>query len=178
MSAEVPGLTVAVRVITAYLGNNHVEPRAIGRLIREIQETIADLQAGIDPSELIPELARKPKRGKPTPAEIRASITDKALVSFEDGKPYCMLKRHLTQRNLSPQEYRVKWGLPWNYPMVAAHYTRKRAELAGQTKLGRHDRQTKAKAAAMAAATAPGPEGPNAKGSSVERKMLSEDAAS
>ena len=77
---------------------------------------------------------------RPTREEIRASIRDRALVSFEDKTAYRMLKRHLTNLDLTPEAYRAKWGLPGNYPMVAPFYTRKRAQLAEQMRLGHDDR--------------------------------------
>ena len=82
--------------------------------------------------------AHKPRRL--TPAEIEASIQDQYLISFENGLPYSMLRRHLTTMGMTPDEYRAKWGLPEDYPVVAPYFTRKRQELAKRMKLGNHER--------------------------------------
>ncbi|MFX7156016.1 MucR family transcriptional regulator, partial [Acinetobacter baumannii] len=81
---------------------------------------------------------------------IRRSITADALVSFEDGKPYRTLRRHLTTRGLTPEAYRAKWGLPSDYPLVAASYSQQRSTLAQSLGLGRMRRRP---AAAPEAAT-------------------------
>lgn len=70
------------------------------------------------------------------PVSIKKSVTDDYLISLEDGKQYQSLKRHLSRRGLTPAEYRAKWGLPYDYPMVAPAYTRKRSELAKSIGLG------------------------------------------
>ncbi len=75
---------------------------------------------------------------RPTPpVSIKKSITDDYLVSLEDGQRYKSLKRHLSKRGLTPDEYRAKWGLPRDYPMVAPAYGRARSELAKVIGLGR-----------------------------------------
>ncbi|MCJ2040906.1 MucR family transcriptional regulator, partial [Methylobacterium sp. J-059] len=65
---------------------------------------------------------------KPTPAQIRKSVTPDGMVSFEDGKTYKTMKRHLTLRGLTPESYRAKYGLPSDYPIVSAAYSAKRSE--------------------------------------------------
>ena len=74
---------------------------------------------------------------KTTTAQVRKSITPEALISFEDGKPYRLLKRHLGTRGLTPAEDREKWELPADYPMVAPAYAEKRSEFAKAAGLGR-----------------------------------------
>ena len=74
---------------------------------------------------------------KATPAQIRKSVTPDALISFEDGKSYKTLKRHLTLRGMSPAEYRERWGLTRDYPMTAPSYSARRSELARSLGLGR-----------------------------------------
>ena len=87
---------------------------------------------------------------KPTPAQIKKSITPDALISFEDGKSYKTLRRHLTLRGLTPEAYRAKYGLSADYPMTAASYSAQRSELARALGLGNSRKgQTKAKAAAI-----------------------------
>lgn len=78
-----------------------------------------------------------PSVEKPTPAQIRKSITPDALISFEDGKPYKTLKRHLRGCGLDPVSYRAKWGLPDDYPMVSANYSAMRSQMASEMGLGR-----------------------------------------
>ena len=83
---------------------------------------------------------------KPTPAQIKKSITPDALISFEDGKPYKTLRRHLTLRGLTPEAYRAKHGLSADYPMTSASYSAQRSELARALGLGNNRKgQTKAK---------------------------------
>lgn len=76
-----------------------------------------------------------------TAAQIRKSITPDALTSFEDGRPYAMLRRHLRTHGLTPEEYRAKWGLPADYPMVAPGYSAKRSEVAKAAGLGTRTRK-------------------------------------
>ena len=78
---------------------------------------------------------REPEKLVP-PVSIKKSLTDDYLVSLEDGKQCQSLKRHLSKRGLTPQEYRAKWGLAADYPMVAPAYARKRSELAKSIGLG------------------------------------------
>ncbi|WP_244540889.1 MucR family transcriptional regulator [Methylobacterium sp. yr668] len=81
-----------------------------------------------------------------TQAEIRRSITHEALISFEDGKGYKTLKRHLTACGLTPETYRAKWGLPRDYPMVAPEYSERRSAIATSLQLG-HGHQATARGA-------------------------------
>jgi predicted transcriptional regulator len=71
-----------------------------------------------------------------TPAQIRRSITPDALVSFEDGKSYKTLKRHLSTRGLSVEQYKAKWGLPADYPVVSPNYSAARSAMAKTLGLG------------------------------------------
>ncbi len=78
---------------------------------------------------------------------VKRSITPDAIISLIDGKPYKSLKRHLTKQGLSPAEYRERYGLPRDYPMVAASYAAKRSELAKQSGLGQQRRKDGAEGA-------------------------------
>jgi predicted transcriptional regulator len=78
-------------------------------------------------------------------AQIRRSITPAALISFEDGKSYQILRGHLTARGLTPEKYKAKWGLPADYPMVAANISARRSESAKARGLGRSGRKTVSK---------------------------------
>jgi predicted transcriptional regulator len=70
------------------------------------------------------------------PKKIKASITDSHLISFIDGKPYKALKRHLTVNGMTPDEYRARFGLPVDYPMVSPEYSRARSKMALESGLG------------------------------------------
>src|SRR5215208_352965 len=83
-----------------------------------------------------------PRAEKPTPhIPIKKTITPDAIISLEDGKAYKSMKRHLTKLGLTPAQYREKWGLPRDYPMVAPNYAAKRSELAKQAGLGQQRRK-------------------------------------
>ena len=70
------------------------------------------------------------------PVSVKKSITANHLISMEDGRPYKSLKRHLTARGLTPAQYREKWSLPFDYPMVAPNYSKARSEMAKAIGLG------------------------------------------
>jgi predicted transcriptional regulator len=112
-------------IAVAYFSNNHVTPSEIPAVINQIALGLSPV--GAVAIELAP---APPVQRKLSPAQIRKSITRDALISFEDNKPYKTLRRHLTARGLAPEEYRNKWGLPENYPMVAPSYREARANLA------------------------------------------------
>ena len=105
--------------MTAYVSGNAVAATALQGLLRDVDRALAGL-------------ARRPDTtvGKPTPAEIRASIRPEGLVSFEDGRIYKALRRHLTTRGLTPEAYRSKWGLPVDYPLVSADYSARRSKIS------------------------------------------------
>ena len=98
----------------------------------------------------------RPEAEKLVPAvSIRKSITPDHLISLEDGKPYKSLKRHLGGRGLTPEQYRTKWGLPSDYPMVAPSYAKQRSDLARALGLGRIRQQPKATKAPTTAPVEP-----------------------
>ncbi len=119
-------------VVGAFVRNNSLPPEQLAELVSKVGDTVTRL---IDPVE-----EPEPTRAKPTRAQIRASIKDTELISFEDGQSYAMLRRHLTHRGLTPSAYRMKWALPLDYPMVAPLCSKKRAALAQETDLGHHER--------------------------------------
>jgi predicted transcriptional regulator len=84
-------------------------------------------------------LGKEPVKAEPLkpPVSIKRSITPDYLISLEDGRQYKSLKRHLAGKGLSPAQYREKWGLPKDYPMVAPAYAAQRSELAKRMGLGR-----------------------------------------
>lgn len=126
---EIDRLELAAEVVSAYVSNNAVQTADLPGLMVTIHSTLARLATGAgQASEMQVE--------KPTAARIRKSITPDALISFEDGKPYKTLRRHLTIRGLTAEAYREKYGLPSDYPMTAASYSAQRAELARSLGLG------------------------------------------
>jgi predicted transcriptional regulator len=118
-------------VAAAYFGNSHVTPSEIPTVISQIANSLSAIGA---PAVETPEEPAAP--AKPSPAQVRRSITREALISFEDNKPYKTLRRHLAVRGLSPEQYRAKWGLPKDYPMVAPAYSEARSSLARALGLG------------------------------------------
>lgn len=130
MSEEQPDLlTLTAEIVAAHVANNHVGASEVADLITRVHTALAGLgTAAADPAE--PEL-------KPA-VSIRASVKPDYIVCLEDGKKLTMLKRYLRARyGMSPEEYRAKWGLPADYPMVAPNYADRRRELAKDIGLGR-----------------------------------------
>ncbi|MGA0593917.1 MucR family transcriptional regulator [Enterovirga sp. CN4-39] len=124
--SEITELTVGV--VSAFVANNAVAMSDLPRVIASVHEALSAL--GKPKTEVAPE------RPVP-PVPIRKSITPDYLISLEDGRQYKSLKRHLSGRGLTPEQYRTKWGLPADYPMVAPSYARQRSELAKALGLGR-----------------------------------------
>ena len=119
-------------IVAAYVSNNPVPAAELPALIAKVHAALAGL-AGAGSVAAEPEIEVE----RPTPAQIRKSITDEGIVSFIDGKPYKTLKRHLTKHGLTPQVYRQRYGLPADYPMVAPGYAAQRSALAKEIGLGR-----------------------------------------
>ncbi len=126
-------ITLAADVVSAYVSNNHVQSADLPRLIGDVHEAIRSVTNSGKPADSGP--------AKATPQEVRKSISHDFLISFEDGKPYKTLRRHLTLRGLSPEAYRAKWGLPNDYPMTSASYSEQRSELARALGLGQQRRR-------------------------------------
>jgi len=114
-------------IVAAHLSNNTVTMTEIPRLINEVYAALSNLvQAQSKPAE----------RQEPA-IPLKKSVTADYIVCLEDGKKLKMLKRHLrTAYGLTPEQYREKWGLPADYPMVAPNYAKKRSTLARQIGLG------------------------------------------
>ena len=119
-------------VAAAYFSNCHVALGDISNVIAQISSSLAKVSDV--PPESTPDAV--PETRKLTAGQIRKSITPAALTSFEDGKPYKTLRRHLSVKGLSAEQYREKWGLPRDYPMVAPDYSASRSAMAKQ--LGWH----------------------------------------
>lgn len=141
-------LTLTADIAAAYVSNNTVQASDVPSVIQTIYRALA----GVGSAAATP----TPEPQKPA-VPIKKSITPDFLVSLEDGKKYKSLKRHLrTQYNMSPEDYRAKWGLPKDYPMVAPNYAASRSALAKSMGLGRGG-------AAKAAAKPKTPRTPRAK---------------
>jgi predicted transcriptional regulator len=122
-------LRMAVDVVAAYLSNNQVASTQIPEVINSVFSSLTDLEGAPPENKIEPQKPAVP---------IRKSVTPDYIVCLEDGKKLKMLKRHLqTTYNMTPEEYRAKWGLPSDYPMVAPNYARQRSEFAKQIGLGR-----------------------------------------
>ena len=130
-----------IELVSAYVSNTntHLTAEQFQTLIRETFATLSSLDVSSAASE--PETTAPDRKSK---AEIKRSIGDAAMISFEDGKPYKSLKRHLGTRGLTPEDYRAKWGLPSDYPMVHPAYSAQRSQLARAIGLGSKGRQAKA----------------------------------
>lgn len=122
-------LEAACKIVAAYLRNNHVAPSDLSAIIKNIHHTLGTLSGG---SQTDPATAQKPA------ISVRKSVTPDYIICLEDGKKLKMLKRYLrTRYGMSPEEYRGKWGLPADYPLVAPNYAARRSEFAKKIGLGR-----------------------------------------
>ena len=125
MDTNITALTADI--VTAYVSGNSIEPGDLPGLIAATYEALSGLGA--------PKLAEQTY--EPT-VSVRSSVKPDHIISLIDGKPYKMLKRHLsTAYGMSPEEYREKWGLPADYPMVAPNYAKQRSSLAKKIGLGK-----------------------------------------
>jgi predicted transcriptional regulator len=128
-------LNQVTEIVSAYVSNNSVPTNQLSELITSVHQSLVNV--GEKPPETL----------KPV-VPIKRSVTPDYIVCLEDGKKLKMLKRHLrTSYNLSPEEYRKKWGLLDDYPMVAPKYAAKRSELAKKIGLGKSRRKGRKKAA-------------------------------
>jgi predicted transcriptional regulator len=126
---------LVAQVAASYFSNSQVSPLEISSVMSQIAASLAAVSAN-DADPIDPPMAAV----RATTAQVRKSITHEALISFEDGLPRKTLRRHLAALGLSPEQYRAKWGLPDDYPMVSAAYSEHRAQLALGMGLGRKDR--------------------------------------
>jgi len=138
MSAESPSnelLSLTTEIVAAHVSNNTVAISDLPALIEQVYRTLSNV--GHEPM---------PQVEKPQPAvPIKKSVTPDYIICLEDGKKLKMLKRHLkTAYDMSPEEYRDRWGLPQDYPMVAPNYAKQRSRLAKQIGLGTRARRTAA----------------------------------
>lgn len=130
-SSDTQLLQLGSDIVSAYVTRNTVSANALPDLIRTVHETLRGLD-GSETSQAQP--AAKPKPAVP----VGRSVQHDYIVCLEDGKRLTMLKRYLRARyDLSPEEYRRKWGLPPEYPMVAPAYAERRSDFAKKIGLGK-----------------------------------------
>lgn len=120
-------LDLTIEVVSSFVGNNPVPADSLPDLLTSVHTRIKELGA--------------PSTGGPRPdpaVPIKKSLTDDYIICLEDGKKFKTLKRHLRSKyNMTPQEYREKWGLPSDYPMVCNSYSKRRSAMAKDIGLGR-----------------------------------------
>ena len=119
MAAE--HLEYSIDIVTSFVSANKMDAVGLPDLIRTVHNTLANLEKG-------PVVDDEPE--KPSAAQIRSSITPEALISFINGKPYKTLKRHVRGHGLTLEAYKARYGLPRDYPSVAANYRNIRSKLA------------------------------------------------
>ena len=131
-------LSLTVKIVTAYVSHNHIQTSDIPEILSGTYRALTVAMAAANPIA---------GPAKATPRQIEQSVTPDYLISFEDGRPYKTLRRHLALCGLTPEDYRAKWGLAADYPMTAPAYSAKRAALARALGLGLRHRPTYAPSA-------------------------------
>ncbi len=128
-------IDMTAEIVSAYVGNNEISAAELPSLIQQVYGSLADVSQGVVISENEP---LKPA------ISVKRSVSSDYIVCLEDGKKFKSLKRHLrAQYDMSPDEYRIKWGLPKDYPMVAPNYAQARSNLAKQMGLGQKSKRKK-----------------------------------
>lgn len=129
-------IELAAEIVSAYVSNNSVSTTELPQLINDVHNALARING----------TAIEAPAEAPKPAvTVKKSVTPDHIVCLEDGKKFKSLKRHLrTQYNMTPEEYREKWGLPADYPMVAPNYAEARSQLAKKMGLGQQRRKRSA----------------------------------
>ena len=126
-------IQLTAQIVSAYVSNNSVPATDIPALINQVHSALTRVLAG---------QVEAPAEPLRPAVSIKRSITPEYIVCLEDGKKFKSLKRHLrTQYGMTPEQYREKWGLPADYPMVAPNYAQARSQLAKQMGLGQQRRR-------------------------------------
>lgn len=125
-------IELTTEIVSAYVSKNPIPAGQLPDLISSVHASLGGLLKPPEPAA--------PERPEPA-VPVKKSITPDHLISLEDGGRYKSLKRHLAGRGLTPQQYRLKWGLPPDYPMVAPNYAARRSELAKAAGLGQQRRK-------------------------------------
>jgi len=121
-------IDLTAEVVAAYFANASVSREDVPAFIRAVYDAFS--------KPVVFEEHKTALRGEPA-VDPEKSVFDDVIISLEDGRPYKMLKRHLTVLGMTPEQYRAKWGLPTTYPMVAPKYSEKRSQVAKEAGLGR-----------------------------------------
>lgn len=146
-------LASATKIAAAFLANNKLD-------FGQVADLVIRICASLDGAATSPDTPPAEHSLPPSAAAVRKSVHHEHLISFEDGRAYRMLKRHLSSRGLTPEAYRLKWGLPGDYPMVAPAYSATRSEVARRIGLGRGGRRRPERATGKTlTAAAPRPRG-------------------
>ena len=133
MDDKVDVIEMTAEIVAAYVENNTISTTDLPGLIQSVHRALSSISTGAETVEVAPKEPAVP---------VRRSITPDHLVCLEDGRKFKSLKRHLrTKYNMSPEDYRAKWGLAKDYPMVAPNYAKARSELAKQMGLGQGGRR-------------------------------------
>ncbi|MEI7607311.1 MAG: MucR family transcriptional regulator [Rhodospirillaceae bacterium] len=128
MDAEIIALTS--QIVSAYVSKNSLQATDLPALISSVHQSLSSLGQ--------PQTAAEPPADLKPAVSVKKSVTPEYIICLEDGKKLKMLKRHLsTSYGMTPDEYRAKWGLPADYPMVAPNYAKARSDLALKLGLGR-----------------------------------------
>jgi predicted transcriptional regulator len=128
-------IELTAEIVSAYVSNNSVQAQDLAGLINQVHSALTRVSSG---------QAESPSEPLKPAISVKRSITPEHIVCLEDGKKFKSLKRHLrTQYNMTPEQYREKWNLPPDYPMVAPNYAAARSELAKQMGLGQQRRRRK-----------------------------------
>ncbi len=140
-------LSMAAQIVAAYVSHNSLPAQQLPEIIQTVYGALNDQQNGTATAqEVVREEAQKPA------VPVRKSITPDYIVCLEDGKKLKMLKRHLRANyGMTPEEYRAKWGLAPDYPMVAPNYARQRSDFAKKIGLGRATNAPRARGGRRAA---------------------------
>ncbi len=133
MDDKVDLIEMTAEIVASYVENNTISTTDLPALIQSVHRALHSVSSGAEAVEAAPKEPAVP---------IRRSITPDFLICLEDGRKFKSLKRHLrTKYNMSPEDYRAKWGLAKDYPMVAPNYAKARSDLAKQMGLGQGGRQ-------------------------------------
>jgi len=132
MEDKIGLLEMTTEIVSAYVGHNSVNSSDLANLIQSVHRALVHVDQPVAVEDNTP---------KEPVVPVKKSITPDFLICLEDGRKFKSLKRHLrTKFNMSPEDYRAKWGLPKDYPMVAPNYARARSDLAKQMGLGQGGR--------------------------------------
>ncbi|GJD97093.1 MucR family transcriptional regulator [Methylobacterium iners] len=153
-----PVVELTAEIVCAFVANNSVPTAGLADLLQSVHQALLGL--GQSTAAVQEEVT------KATPAQIRKSVTDEGLISFEDSKTYKTLKRHLAGRGLTPESYRAKHGLPADYPMTSAAYSAQRSALAHSLGLGQQRRRMEPKTVEVAETVEEAPRSPRGRATS------------